>query len=158
MWPGRRYWIWAFGVWLVLTAGLLAYIAWGPFFTGPLYYTGLYAWFVFWTPLFAIVGLAMGLALKALRRSTGAESWVALCVLLSALSDLAGFSCAWVAYDWWRRIAAGTAGVPGRGIDPRLTPGVSTVAAIVFLALGALFLWLAVRARRRGDWYSTANA
>ena len=148
MWPGRRYWVGSFGVWLVLTGGLIAYIAWGPFLRGPLYWTGLYAWFVFWAPLFALASLAVGLALKARRWSTGAESLFALCVLLSAVSDLAGLLCARAAYDWWRRIEAGTAG--RRGIDPKLTPGVSTTAAIVFFALGALFLWLAVRARRRG--------
>jgi len=65
MWPGRRYWIWSFGVWLVLTVGLFAYIGWGPFFMGPLYWTALRAWFMACTPLFVIVALVVGLAVKA---------------------------------------------------------------------------------------------
>jgi hypothetical protein len=84
MWPGRRYWIWSLAVWLVLTAALLADIAWGPFFRGPLYWTALNAWFAFWTPLLAFVALVMGLAGKALRGATRLEPdwrWFAVWVL-----------------------------------------------------------------------------
>jgi len=66
MWPGRRYWIWSLGVWLVLTFALVAYIEWGPLFgRGPIYETAYYAWFVFWAPLFVIVALVVGLAVNA---------------------------------------------------------------------------------------------
>jgi tellurite resistance protein TehA-like permease len=68
-------------------------------------------------------------------------------VVAAALFVLVGLSFLRAAYDWQRRIAAGTAGK--RGIDPPLTPGLSIVAAIVFLALGALFTLLAVRAHSK---------
>jgi hypothetical protein len=75
MWPDRRYWIWSFGVWLVLTIGPFAYIAWGPFFRGPVYWTALPAWFTFCTPLLVITAFVVGLAVKAGRGAarTGSE-------------------------------------------------------------------------------------
>jgi hypothetical protein len=92
MWPGRRYWIWNFGIWLVLTVGLFAYIAWGPLYRGPLYYTAFRAWFAFWTPLFALVSFAVGIALKARRGEarTGAEwPWLLMWVLFGLATAVA---------------------------------------------------------------------
>jgi hypothetical protein len=92
MWPGRHYWVWGFGVWLVVTAGLCAYIGWGPLYRGPLHYTAFRAWFGFWTPLFALVALVMGLALKARRgsvRSGRAWRWFSVWVLLGLATAVA---------------------------------------------------------------------
>ncbi len=75
MYPSRRYWIWSFGVWLVLTVGLFVYIAWGPFFLGPVYWTAVDRWFTGLTPLFVFVAFVVGLALNARRGAarTGSE-------------------------------------------------------------------------------------
>ena len=67
MYPSRRYWIWSLGVWLVLTAGLVVYVAWGPFFRGPVYWTAFLPWFAFCTPLLALVAFVVGLAANACR-------------------------------------------------------------------------------------------
>lgn len=76
MYPGRRYWVYSFGLWLVLTAALVADIAWGPFVRGPLYWTALRGWFMFFTPLFIVVAFAIGLAVNASRGlSRGGSEW-----------------------------------------------------------------------------------
>jgi hypothetical protein len=85
VYPGRRYWIWSFVVWLVLTLGLFAYIAWGPFFRGPVYWTAVSPWLGFFTPLFFFVAFVIGLAVNARRGAdrSGSEwrgfvAWVML--------------------------------------------------------------------------------
>ena len=70
-------------------------------------------------------------------------------MVAAGLSALVGLSLVVAAYDWWRRVAAGTAGT-GRGFDPPGTPVVATVAAIFFMTLAAVLAWLAEQARGRG--------
>ena len=86
-----------------------------------------------------------GLAVVVLAVIAGIVPRFWLRVVAAALSAFVGLSWAVVAYDWQRRIAVESAG--RRGIDPPLTPGVSIVAAIFFLALAAVLYWLAVRVR-----------